>query len=742
MRAINYHTCMFEGSRRKKFQVLITNRAEFERVGKICKGNKIFDRTGEPHLKWRPVVHAGKVMQFTTGDEREYPEGFCSEYAECMRGRLEAGESFVETFSGPNAPLSLAVAKVLGIPLRAKKETNKGVKTKLQHLSQLISEDIASTFLRSDAGGPAMKRQRVENSLQRAIVVEAGKQPGYGKRIQLIPDGIQDPLRHLEAALTLEHPFESEGVLKDDHHEALEKSPELPGEADRLRLETLGLWKSIAKRSDVRARQDEHERIACQSAKRLGRRPRTALMEYLQDKYYLEDSAIPTLCLTGIPIVGEALRCPFFTEWKIPSEITLEELLATAKTRRRATMNRVRFMSKLGGDAMAQAIHEKTMKEVKGETMSGPWSHEELIKRHGQHYNVIPSFGLAQGLDDSGAVKYRRIDDHSAGMTNAAATRTQKIDMAMTDYLIVMIKALHKKFQCGVHLATEDLKSAYRQVPLPDKQVGLSITAVMNPTEDKVELYEIYGQPFGAGHAVPNFYRVAEWLSRLLIRAFSVVLDHFFDDYFLVERPECSAVSAFCISESIALLGFLTDPDKSQVPAEVAHVLGVQFNCAALRHERLLRVQPKPTRKANFNKIIQKILDEDFLPPSLAASVVGKFGFLCSTLFGKVGRACTSPLRERQYGDPLQVQLIHCITHSLLLMRHIINVSPSRSVSLLESSPPFILYTDASDVPERNPRFVVGGVLIYPPLTRRVEFFIYIVPPTLVAKWLPKQTYM
>ena len=317
VRAINYHTCMFEGSRRKKFQVLITNRVEFERMGKICKGNKICDRTGEPHLKWRPVVHAGKVMQFTTGDEREYPEGFCSEYAECMRGRLEAGESFVEIFSGPNAPLSSAVAKVMGIPLPgAKKETNKGVKTELQHLSQLISEDIASTFLKTDAGSPAMKRQRVENSLQRAIVVEAGKQPGYGKRIQLIPDGMQDPLRHLEAALTLEHPFESEGVLKNDHQEALEKSPELPGEADRLRLETLSLWKSIATRSDIRARQDEHEKMACESAKRLGRRPRTALMEYLQDKYYLEDSAIPTLCLTGIPIVGEALRSPFFTEWK------------------------------------------------------------------------------------------------------------------------------------------------------------------------------------------------------------------------------------------------------------------------------------------------------------------------------------------------------------------------------------------------------------------------------------------
>ena len=113
-------------------------------------------------------------------------------------------------------------------------------------------------------------------------------------------------------------------------------------------------------------------------------------MEVLQERYGIEDTSVPKLCLTGMPIVGEALRSPFFSEWRIPSEITLPELLATAKARRKATMNRVRFMSKLGGEAMATAIHQKTMKEVVGETMSGPWTHEQLVQRHGQYYNVVP----------------------------------------------------------------------------------------------------------------------------------------------------------------------------------------------------------------------------------------------------------------------------------------------------------------------------------------------------------------
>ena len=743
VRAYHYHTCMFEGSRRKKFQVLITNSEYFLAMGRECKGGKICDRTGEPHLKWRPTVTGGKVLQFTTGDEREYPKGFCSAYAACISELLGSGKSFIEIFSGPNAPLSQAVSDLIGIPLPGKRrESVNGLKKELQDLSQLI---LAPTNIpgAEELHSPVPWLQpRTENDRGRAIAVEAGKQPGYGKRVQLIPDGLNDPVNHLNRAVTLSHPFGECGTLKEDHRMALEMMPEMPTEANSMRLSVLGSWKALANSREVGLEQEQHELLACKSAELLGRKPRTALMELLQTKYRIEDTSVPKLCLTGMPIVGRALESPFFNKWEVPSEMTLEELLRTAQSRRNGTIEKVRFMSRIGGKALAQAIHAKTMKEVSQGTMSGPWSHEQLIERHGRHYNVVPSFGLAQGHDELGAPKYRRIDDHSAGMTNAAAFRTQKIEMAMTDYLMVMIRNLADKFDSGVHLSTEDLKGAYRQVPLPDKQVGLSITAVFNPALETVELFEIYGQPFGAGHAVPNFYRVAEWISRAFIRGFQLVLDHFFDDYFLVERPECSEISAFCVTEGFRLLGFATDPDKTQVPACVADILGVRFNCEALSSERTLRVEAKPSRKVNFKAIVQKVLDDDFLPPTLAASLVGKFGFLCSTLFGKVGRACTTPVRERQYSVHASTSLTSPLRHSLQLMLHIIDVSPPRLLSLKTEDKPFLLYTDASDVPERHHRFIVGGVLIYPPPTRRVEYFTYIVPQLLVDQWLPKQTYM
>ena len=84
------------------------------------------------------------------------------------------------------------------------------------------------------------------------------------------------------------------------------------------------------------------------------------------------------------------------------------------------------------------------------------------------------------------------------------------------------------------------MAGAHRQVPLTDSQVRISVTAVYNPESDRAELFEIYGQPFGAAHAVLNFHRVAEWACRLMFRAYNAMIDHFFDDEFVVFREKRS----------------------------------------------------------------------------------------------------------------------------------------------------------------------------------------------------------
>jgi len=46
------------------------------------------------------------------------------------------------------------------------------------------------------------REEVVEKGKYRLEAVQSGKQPSYGGRTQLIPDGLQDPLKHLELAKT------------------------------------------------------------------------------------------------------------------------------------------------------------------------------------------------------------------------------------------------------------------------------------------------------------------------------------------------------------------------------------------------------------------------------------------------------------------------------------------------------------------------------------------------------------
>lgn len=113
-----YHACMFEGGERRKAQVLIHNSVALgSAIGKVCLDSHRCSRTGKPHKSWKPKVSRGQVVSFTTGEEREYPEGFCSAYAAGVQQSFKHSSSeftFLEVFSGPNAPLSQAVGRLVG----------------------------------------------------------------------------------------------------------------------------------------------------------------------------------------------------------------------------------------------------------------------------------------------------------------------------------------------------------------------------------------------------------------------------------------------------------------------------------------------------------------------------------------------------------------------------------------------------------------------------------------------------
>ena len=154
VKASRYHACMFNPCRRRKRQILIHNVEHLEEfISRVCESERVCSRTGTCHLSWKPAVKNGKVVSFSTGEEREYPSEFCQALASGLAfSYLKAGKElvFLEVFSGPNAPLTKAVSEVLGKKFEdriPKQGCKKGFKTEFRTLSELNPEKgVSSPF--------------------------------------------------------------------------------------------------------------------------------------------------------------------------------------------------------------------------------------------------------------------------------------------------------------------------------------------------------------------------------------------------------------------------------------------------------------------------------------------------------------------------------------------------------------------------------------------------------------------
>ena len=420
--ATKYHTCMFEGSRRRKVQVLIHNVPELCGIGLTCKDYKLCERTGRPHKKWRPVVAEGKVAQFVTGEEREYPVGFCEVYANC----IPPIKSFLEIYSGPNAPLSKAVSEKMGGPEVAPRGDASQMREgqELAHANKL---PVASPEAKPGESPAARKQPKWSDQ----IAVGSSRQPGFGRRQQLIPDGLDDPVRHLKLASHLEHPFQAKGTLKEDHRAALSWEAGC-GDPDAERLRLLADLKRLKASPSVRKRDLELKARAGDAARKLGQRMDLGLMEAVQSLVKLEDLAVPLLCSVGMPITGPASESPFFDHFPEPQKVTRAEFENTCKRRRASAVRRTKFMAEKGGDDMSRALHAKVLQEVEDGSMGPALTLDEAVKSFGEGFNAVPSFGLRQGLNSKGEPKFRRIDDHTAGWVNLAAKRLSRWPMLTT----------------------------------------------------------------------------------------------------------------------------------------------------------------------------------------------------------------------------------------------------------------------------------------------------------------------
>ena len=324
------------------------------------------------------------------------------------------------------------------------------------------------------------------------------------------------------------------------------------------------------------------------------------IIDLLSETFQVEDRFLGSKLCSGLPVVGVADISPFFEPYRMEATLSIKDFLSSTSSRREALKRKIFGESEKAPRDILMAVVEKTAAEVSAGTMGPRRAMEDLIDIHGQYANFCQRFGIKQGLDSSGNIKYRCIDNHATSGVNEAATRTQKILMSNIASIMLLIvryeSVLRERGLLGPQWslvgATEDLKAAYRQCPLSDSMISLCLVMFYNPSTKALDCHESYGQPFGAGHAVPNFYRIAQWCATVGRRLLKLPVDHFFDDFWIVE-PKCLAPSGVWAFRSLMKsCGFGLDPGKSQIPASVWNALGVAFDMQTLRAQSFSQPDP------------------------------------------------------------------------------------------------------------------------------------------------------
>ena len=655
--AVYHHHCMFADCDKKKYEVVITNIPQVRaRLSRICEGNTACSRTLSAHASFAPAVVNGYVRSFGTTDTAEYPSELCSEqalaYLEYAKDKGLSGARFffLEVFAGRNAPLTKAVRKVASAQGQyGMLMTNAGI--------PLSTETTSHVAMSSGTKRTRQVMSSTPSAYQLADLA-AGRQPKWNSSYQLIPDGIEDPERHIELAHQLQHPHlaepqPSEGVMESIRQVSV------------LGLETCYRRIQVVERYETLASELESERIRLKNLdggytfQQMDSPIHVPLLESAQRETAVADQSLARKLLLGLPIIGEADCSPYFVECRIPAEISVEELLKSSPERRSRITYKILTSARAdvakGNNALLRAVSEKTLKEVAEKKMGPGLTEAEMTLKRGHLWNVAQRYGILQGTDSSGQPKYRCIDNHADNMTNSAAERLQTVPMQNVSMIMLMVKALDAAIpnHCRndplwkILGGTEDMRAAYRQCPLLSSQVCVAITAVFHPDKG-VRYHEMWGQPFGAGHAVPNFCRIAEHLARIIRKLLFIVTDHFFDDFWIIE-PKISIDSAFwAFNKMMKLFGFAFDKEKEQLPRSVWQALGVVFDMQTLQSSRLVIVKAKPSRLLKVAKLLIKTLENNSLSPNAAAKLFGQLDFLNTTLFGRVGRSGLAFLKSRE----------------------------------------------------------------------------------------------
>ena len=162
--------------------------------------------------------------------------------------------------------------------------------------------------------------------------------------------------------------------------------------------------------------------------------------------------------------------------------------------------------------------------------------------------------------------------------------------------------------------------------------------------------------------------------------------------------------------------------------------LGVTLDVSSA-HKGKVTVSNKKGRVKDLLREVDSILTEGKLTPRQASALHGKLNYAQGQLFGcilKPGMALLSEWSNKPCKDP------ETLASAMVFLSAALAQSPPRSISVHDTRPPVILFTDGAYEPEASPP-VLGAGLVFIDPWKGVKLVAEVkVPDAFVAMWSGK----
>jgi hypothetical protein len=300
---IEHHHCMFSPCLKRKFQIVITNIPSLadplssNSLNRTCSDRKVCSRTKCPHEAFTHEIKDGWVSKFGTAGTAEYPEELCEVQAKGIveaiveRALFNFKFSFVEVFSGPNAPLTEAVKKYINVL----NNSGPGLDLALKRSGP------------SSSKGPVPLQPPKWSSLESRAT---GLQPKWNSNFQLIKDGLNDPWEHLARAKSLAHPSMDDTCIHSDIQDNMEHAASVQMGVIHERVQAVwwlrGQVKALAEATAQARASAGKAFIAMKSP------INPPIIDLLSETFQVKDGFLGSKSCSGLPVVGVADISPFF----------------------------------------------------------------------------------------------------------------------------------------------------------------------------------------------------------------------------------------------------------------------------------------------------------------------------------------------------------------------------------------------------------------------------------------------